>query len=39
MHVVLLAPKKQKGHAREDFNAALKDVLVPVSMTSMVNAG
>lgn len=39
MYIVLLALKNQKGYTREDFNEALKDVLVPISMTSMVNAG
>jgi hypothetical protein len=39
MYIVLLALKKQKGYTKEDFNHALKDVLVPISMTSMVNAG
>jgi hypothetical protein len=39
MYIVLLALKKQKGYTREHFDEALKDVLMPVSMTSMVNAG
>jgi hypothetical protein len=38
MYIVLIALKKQQGYKSQDFCRALKEVLVPVSMTSMVNA-
>eukprot|EP00525_Craspedostauros_australis_P007632 CAMPEP_0198134658 /NCGR_PEP_ID=MMETSP1442-20131203/60188_1 /TAXON_ID= /ORGANISM="Craspedostauros australis, Strain CCMP3328" /LENGTH=1556 /DNA_ID=CAMNT_0043795805 /DNA_START=403 /DNA_END=5073 /DNA_ORIENTATION=+ len=38
MYIVLIALKKQGGYTEANFLAAMKEVLVPVSMTSMVNA-
>jgi hypothetical protein len=39
MYIVMLALKKQKGYNLSSFLAAMEEVLVPVTMTSMVNAG
>jgi hypothetical protein len=38
MYIVLLALKRQPGYELKDFLAAMKDVIVPISMTSLVNA-
>jgi hypothetical protein len=38
MYIVLMALKKQQGYGKEEFIRALHDVIVPVSMTSLVNA-
>jgi hypothetical protein len=38
MYIVLIALKKQQGYGKEDFIRALQDVIVPISMTSLVNA-
>lgn len=37
--MVLLALRKQKGYTMEDFLAAMQEVAVPITMTSVVNAG
>lgn len=37
MYIILQALKKQRGYAAEDFLAAMKEVFVPVTMTSVVN--
>lgn len=39
MYIVLLSLREQKGYDRDSFLAAMKEVLVPVTMTSLVNAG
>jgi hypothetical protein len=38
MYIVLIALKKQQGYGKEEFIRALQDVIVPISMTSLVNA-
>lgn len=38
MYIVLLALKKRKGDTKQDFIDVMKEVIVPVSMTSFVNA-
>lgn len=38
MYIVLMAVKKQGGYTKKDFLKAMKEVIVPVSMTSIVNA-
>ena len=39
MYIVLLAMRKQKGYGMQDFLRAMKEVIVPITMTSVVNAG
>jgi membrane-bound metal-dependent hydrolase YbcI (DUF457 family) len=39
MYMVLLAVRKQKGYEVDDFLAAIQEVAVPITMTSVVNAG
>jgi len=38
MYIVLLALKKQRDYEKENFIDAMKEVIVPVTMTSLVNA-
>mmetsp|Transcript_3113 Transcript_3113/g.3680 ORF Transcript_3113/g.3680 Transcript_3113/m.3680 type:complete len:1362 (+) Transcript_3113:138-4223(+) len=38
MYIVLLALKQQNGYNKENFVAAMKEIIIPVSMTSLVNA-
>merc|ERR1719330_207346 len=38
MYIVLQALKQEKGCSKQTFVAAMKKVIVPVSMTSLVNA-
>lgn len=38
MYIVLLALKKRAGYSKRDFITAMKEVVVPVTMTSLVNA-
>jgi hypothetical protein len=38
VYIVLMALKKQKGYKEQNFIKAMKEVAVPVSMTSLVNA-
>jgi hypothetical protein len=38
VYIVLMALKKQKGYRKQNFIKAMKEVAVPVSMTSLVNA-
>jgi len=38
MYIVLMALKKQGGYRESNFLKAMKEVIVPVSMTSLVNA-
>lgn len=38
MYIVLLALKKEKDYTEEGFKRGMKEVVVPVSMTSLVNA-
>lgn len=38
MYIILLALKRRGGYSENDFVGTMKDVLVPVSMTSIVNA-
>ena len=38
MYIVMLALKKQKGYSTESFVAGMSHVVVPVTMTSLVNA-
>lgn len=38
MYIVLLALKKRAGYSKRDFITAMKEVIVPVTMTSLVNA-
>ncbi|KAL7573818.1 hypothetical protein ACA910_007843 [Epithemia clementina (nom. ined.)] len=37
VYIVLMALKKQEGYGRENFLRAMREVAVPVSMTSVVN--
>lgn len=39
MYIVLLALRKQQGYEQRDFLEAMKEVFVPITMTSVVNAG
>jgi len=39
MYIVLLSLREQQGYDKSSFLAAMKEVLVPVTMTSLVNAG
>eukprot|EP00934_Nitzschia_sp_Nitz4_P000903 Nitzschia sp. Nitz4//scaffold385_size13641//5741//8870//NITZ4_008972-RA/size13641-snap-gene-0.9-mRNA-1//-1//CDS//3329549950//903//frame0 len=39
MYIVLLALREQPGYSLKDFSHAMKEVVVPISMTSLVNAG
>lgn len=39
MYIVMLALRKEKGYNLSNFLSAMKEVVVPVTMTSMVNAG
>lgn len=38
LYIVLMAVKKQGGYTKKHFLKAMKEVIVPVSMTSIVNA-
>lgn len=38
MYIILLALRKQRGYSLQDFVAAMQEVIVPVTMTSVVNA-
>lgn len=38
MYIVLLALKEQPGYTVQDFRTAMKEVFVPITMTSIVNA-
>jgi hypothetical protein len=37
MYILLYAMKKQRGYTQQDFLKAMKEVIVPVTMTSVVN--
>jgi hypothetical protein len=37
MYIILFALKKQRGFSKRHFLKALKEVIVPVTMTSVVN--
>jgi hypothetical protein len=37
MYIILYAMKKQRGYTQQDFMKAMKEVIVPVTMTSVVN--
>jgi hypothetical protein len=39
MYIVMMALKKEKGYAKDNFLNAMEEVIVPVTMTSLVNAG
>ena len=39
MYIVLLALREQPGYTLRDFKKAMKEVIVPVTMTRLVNAG
>jgi len=38
MYIVLLSLKERTGYTRVDFISAMKEVIIPVTMTSLVNA-
>jgi hypothetical protein len=37
MYIILYALKKQRGYSKYHFLKAMKEVIVPVTMTSVVN--
>ena len=39
MYIVMLALKKESDYSFEAFLAAMKEIFIPVTMTSLVNAG
>jgi len=39
MYIVMMALKKEHGYTLESFMHAMKEVIIPVTMTSLVNAG
>jgi len=39
MYILILSLNEQKGNSKQHFVAAMKEIYIPITMTSVINAG